>query len=62
MAIYDGPNDTSPLLTKNCGQTKPDPDTYVTTGNQMYVRLMVDTSVSGKGFKANYSWVRAKYI
>ena len=58
MALYDGPDETSPIITKHCGQTKPDPDTFVSSSNQMYVRLKADGSVSGKGFKANYTWVR----
>jgi cubilin len=62
VALYDGPNDTSPLITKNCGQNMPNPDTYASTGNQMYVRLMADGSVAGKGFKANYSMVNASSI
>ena len=57
VALYDGPDETSPIITKHCGQTKPDPDTFVSSGNQMYVRLKADGSVSGKGFKANYTWV-----
>ena len=57
MALYDGPNSTSPLIIRHCGQSKPDPDTFVSTGNQMYVRLKADGSVAAKGFSANYSWV-----
>ena len=57
VALYDGPNDTSPIISKHCGQRKPEPDTFVSTGNQMYVRLKADGSVAGKGFSANYSWV-----
>ena len=57
VALYDGPNDTSPIIIKHCGQRKPEPDTFVSTGNQMYVRLKTDGSVAGKGFSANYSWV-----
>ena len=57
VALYDGPNDTSPVILRHCGQRKPEPDTFVSTGNQMYVRLKADGSVAGKGFSANYSWV-----
>ena len=57
VALYDGPNKTSPLIIRHCGQSKPDPDTFVSTGNQMYVRLKADGSVAAKGFSANYSWV-----
>ena len=57
VALYDGPNDTSPLITRNCGQTKPDPNIFVSTGNQMYVRLKADGTVAGKGFKANFTRV-----
>ena len=62
VALYDGPNDTSPLITKNCGQNMPNPDTYASTGNQMYVRLKADGSIAGKGFRANYSWVNTSFI
>ena len=63
VALYDGPNDTSPVIMRHCGQTKPDPDTFVSTGNQMYVRLKADGSVAAKGFSANYSWViTVRYI
>ena len=57
VALYDGPNNTSPLIIRHCGQSKPDPDTFVSTGNQMYVRLKADGSVAAKGFSANYTWV-----
>ena len=62
VALYDGPNNTSPLITLNCDQTVPDPSTFLSTGNQMYVRLKADGSVATKGFKANYTWVTALCI
>ena len=57
VALYDGPNNTSPLIVRHCGQTVPDPNHFVSTSNQMYVRLKADSSVTAKGFKADYTWV-----
>lgn len=57
VALYDGANTSAPLIAQSCGPTLPSPNTFVSTGNQMYVRFKADGSVPAKGFKANYTWV-----
>lgn len=37
-----------------CGNTLPSPVTYRSHGNQMFVRMRTDQSVSARGFKADY--------
>ena len=59
VALYDGANSSAPLIIQHCGQTVPEPNTFTSTGNQMYVRMKADGSVPAKGFKANYTWVRS---
>ncbi len=57
VALYDGANESAPLILLHCGAQLPDPPTYSSTGNRMHVRLKADGSVPAKGFKASYEWV-----
>ena len=54
VSIYDGNSIDAPLLLVHCGQNLPEPNSISSTGNQMFVRLKADGSVSSKGFKANF--------
>ena len=58
VALYDGANTSSPLIIQHCGAVLPVPNLFVSTGNQMYVRLKADGSVPTKGFKANFTRVK----
>ncbi len=59
VALYDGANESSPLIIQHCGSDVPRPvNVFRSTGNQMYVRMKADGSVPAKGFKANYTRVR----
>jgi cubilin len=55
VALYDGNSTDVPLLLLHCGRDVPEPPTVRSSGNQMYVRLKADGSVSAKGFKANFT-------
>ena len=55
VALYDGNSTDSQLILKHCGQNLPNPVTYTSTGNQMFVRLKADGSIASKGFKANFT-------
>ena len=55
VAVYDGNSTDSPLLLLHCGQNLPDPSVISSSGNQMYLRLKADDSISSKGFKANFT-------
>ena len=55
VALYDGNSTESPLILKHCGQNLPDPVTFSSSGNQMYVRLKADGTIASKGFKANFT-------
>ncbi|KAL5010260.1 hypothetical protein ScPMuIL_012565 [Solemya velum] len=53
VAVYDGQNRTQ--LMKHCGTDMPTPAVYQSSGNQMYIHMHTDSSVSAKGFLANYT-------
>ncbi|XP_078582053.1 cubilin-like isoform X2 [Branchiostoma floridae x Branchiostoma japonicum] len=57
VAIYDGPDPSrnGSLIAKVCGSTMPDPNTFRSTGNQMYIRFSSDSSVARRGFHATYT-------
>lgn len=57
LAIFDGATEEDPSLLKYCGEGTPDPTTYKSTTNQMYLRMKADGKNSGKGFKATYRTV-----
>ncbi|KAK3106526.1 hypothetical protein FSP39_021900 [Pinctada imbricata] len=54
VALYDGPNQNATEIVRHCGTALPNPSVYRSTGNQMFVRMLTDASVSAKGFKASY--------
>ncbi|XP_044726579.1 cubilin-like [Chrysoperla carnea] len=53
--VYDGNSTTAPLLLNHCGNTLPDPVTYISTDNTMLIHMSTDGLFSAKGFKANYT-------
>uniref|UniRef100_A0A3Q3W0B5 Cubilin n=1 Tax=Mola mola TaxID=94237 RepID=A0A3Q3W0B5_MOLML len=53
LAVYDGNSTGSPELARLCGSQPP--TTINSTGNQLYVKLRTDISVSAGGFLASYT-------
>ncbi|XP_041458355.1 cubilin-like [Lytechinus variegatus] len=54
VELHDGISHSSPVLAKVCGNALPDPTTYYSTDNKMYVHMYSDGSVSHTGFTASY--------
>ena len=52
LKVYDGANDSAPLLVRGCGQNKN--LTLLSTGNEMFVRFESDNNDERSGFLANY--------
>ncbi|XP_055955066.1 ovochymase-1 [Patella vulgata] len=52
LAIYDGVNDTAPLLVKLCGHILP--ASVVASSNLMFIKFHSDNSTQGKGFIIRY--------
>lgn len=58
LEIYDGDSENAKKLDKLCGTRQQIPDTpYYSTHNYMYIKFTTDSSVSGRGFKANYTTI-----
>ncbi|PVD35988.1 hypothetical protein C0Q70_02958 [Pomacea canaliculata] len=55
VALYDGPNAGYPEMARVCGSSLPSPSLYRSSTNSMFVKMRTDSSVSGRGFKANFS-------
>jgi cubilin len=54
LEIFDGDNESAPLLVDRlCGSVPPS-DAIISSGNSMLVRFVSDFSVSGEGFQAAY--------
>ena len=53
LRIFDGANNTSPLIGKFCGTASP--GRIVSTGNMLHLEFVSDFSSSAKGFFANYT-------
>ncbi|KAJ8306835.1 hypothetical protein KUTeg_014919 [Tegillarca granosa] len=49
VAVYDGSDINAPMLIKHCGNSLPVPSIYRSSGNQMYIRMRTDSSVTGCG-------------
>ncbi|XP_063226608.1 cubilin [Bacillus rossius redtenbacheri] len=58
LTIYGGPDDTSPKLGHLCMSQKP-PIVYTSSGNNMFVRFVSDSSYTGRGFQAFYKSVNS---
>ncbi|KAL8573049.1 hypothetical protein ACOMHN_010479 [Nucella lapillus] len=53
LDLYDGPNTNSRRMAHLCGREIPGNSTY-RASNNMYVKMRTDSSVTGRGFKAQY--------
>lgn len=53
LKIYDGANNTSPLIGTFCGTLSP--GRIVSTGSMLHLEFISDFSNSAKGFFANYT-------
>nr|CAD7596895.1 unnamed protein product [Timema genevievae] len=54
--VYGGPDDTAPLLGELCTNQKSTVK-YTSSGENMYLRFISDSSFVGKGFRASYKTV-----
>lgn len=54
LSIYDGTDSNATLLGTYCGRNTP--PTAISTYNAMFLIFRTDVSISGRGFKANYSF------
>ena len=52
LVIYDGSDDTAPVIRTLCGSSLPGPVTA--SGNVVFVAFMSDGSVTGSGFRIIY--------
>lgn len=55
MQVYDGITTNSSEIGRYCG--KKNPPRVVSTYNYLLVVFQSDSSISGRGFQANYSFV-----
>ena len=53
VTVYDGPDETFPLLASLSGDTVPPP--FQSAGNKMFVRFTSDQNLEGNGFFAGFS-------
>nr|CAD7261777.1 unnamed protein product [Timema shepardi] len=56
LRVYGGPDDTAPLLGELCTNQKV-PIKYTSSGENMYIRFISDSSIAGRGFRASYKTV-----
>ncbi|XP_039305004.1 cubilin isoform X2 [Solenopsis invicta] len=56
VQIFDGDNENATQLAKLCGEHIPDIP-YYSTHNWMHIKFTTDSSVNGRGFKANYTTI-----
>lgn len=54
VELRDGGSLGSNSLGKFCGSSLPSPSRYVSTGNQLVVKIRSDASVTGRGFTASW--------
>ncbi|KAL8573023.1 hypothetical protein ACOMHN_010453 [Nucella lapillus] len=54
LDLYDGPNTNSRRMARLCGREIPGNSTYRASNNVMYVKMRTDSTVTGRGFKAQY--------
>ena len=55
LDIFDGDDDSAPLIGRYCGSTRPLPDTVVAQGNRLFMTFISDASVQRNGFSAVHS-------
>ena len=56
--VYDGNSTSALVLGKFCGTVVPEP--VISTGNNMYIVFITDSSVTNKGFHASYRMKRGR--
>ena len=54
VELRDGGSLGSNSLGKFCGASLPSPARYVSSGNQLFVKIRSDSSVTGRGFTASW--------
>ncbi|XP_071787824.1 cubilin-like isoform X2 [Asterias amurensis] len=54
VKLFDGPSLDYPLLLTHCGTGLPVPAVVYSSGNQMFIRMLSDSSVAYTGFHATY--------
>ena len=59
LAVYGGPDDSSPQLTRLCNRRSQN-TTVTSQGNNMMLRFISDSAVEGKGFRASYRTTESK--
>ena len=57
VRIYDGVDDTAPLLAEVSGWLLPSPSTYTSSGGAMYITFTTDAAVQDYGFEGVYEVV-----
>ncbi|KAG7161827.1 Cubilin-like 2 [Homarus americanus] len=57
LAVRDGRRDTAPLLGKFCGPSTHRPEPIISTHNYLRVKFRTDSSISNRGFLANYTTI-----
>lgn len=64
LEIHDGDNENATKLATLCGsEDQIPPVPYISTHNYMFIVFTTDSSVTGRGFKANYTTIdRSKLI
>lgn len=49
--------DDDNILLKHCGEHLPNKTTYYSTGSKVLIKFSTDSSITGRGFKLNYTMV-----
>ncbi|XP_042234787.1 cubilin-like [Homarus americanus] len=57
VEVRDGRRDTAPLLGKFCGPSTHRPEPIISTHNYLRVKFRTDSSISNRGFLANYTTI-----
>ncbi|KAK7065275.1 hypothetical protein SK128_012047 [Halocaridina rubra] len=57
VEIRDGRRSTSPLLGRHCGPPTHRPQPLISTLNYMWIKFRTDSSISNRGFIANYTTI-----
>lgn len=55
LSIYDGVDNNSTLIGSYCGESIP--PVAISTFNHLHLEFQSDSSISGRGFKATYSFM-----
>ncbi|XP_066158935.1 cubilin [Euwallacea fornicatus] len=55
IEVFNGPDETYPLMGKFCYQQTTSPVKLTSTGNNMFIHFVADNSYEGRGFSAHYN-------